>query len=155
MKRSLIFSLIALFALSASAQLKIQNPVLEPLPQDNRQAFVERYNTFLASQLKHDWNGAYELLSPVVRKDQTKVDFVRMASTGVPAKLKTFTASHMEITFQSGQLMTAFVVGCGTYEGDSKKQASVMPASRWSGQWYFAPVQTLAPGANRAPKECQ
>lgn len=155
MKRSLIFLVIVLLAIAASAQLKIQSSLLDPLPQDNRQAFVERYNTFLGSQLKHDWNGAYELLSPAVRKDQNKADFVKVTSAGIAAKLKKFEPSHLEITFQSGQLMTAFVVGCGTYEGNSKKQASVLPASRWSGQWYFAPIQTLAPGTNRAPKECQ
>lgn len=155
MKRYFVFLAIILFVSAAGAQLKPQSPVVAPLPQDNRQAFVERYNTFVSSQLKHDWNGTYELLSPVVRKDQNKAEFVKVATSGPVAKLKTFEPSHMEITFQSGQLMTAFVVGCGTYEGSTKKQASVLPASRWSGQWYFAPVQTLAPGAHRAPKECQ
>ena len=139
----------------ALAQVNEKSQVLNPLPQDSRAAFATRYNTFVGSQLKHDWSGAYELLSPAVRNDQTKADFTKVASTGTSGKLKSFEPSYMEVTFQSSQLMTAFVVGCGVYEGSTKKQASVLPTSRWSGEWYFAPIQTLSPGAHRAPKECQ
>jgi hypothetical protein len=155
MKRPLILIAIILLAVAAGAQLTIENHMLDVLPKDGRAAFVERYNKFVASQLKRDWNGTYELLSPAVRQGQNQADFVKVANSGMAAKLKSFEASRMEITFQSGQVLTAFVVGCGVYEGNPKKQASVMPTSRLQGQWYFAPVQTLSAGAHRAPKECQ
>lgn len=155
MKPLFIFIAIILLAIAVGAQLTVQAHLLDPLPKESRATFVERYNKFVASQLKHDWNGTYELLSPAVRKDQNQAEFVKIANSGMAAKLKSFEPSTMEVTFQSGQLITAFVVGCGVYDGNPKKQASVMPTTRYQGQWYFAPVQTLSPGAKRAPKECQ